>query len=175
MNQVILVDENDIENGTMEKLEAHQKGLLHRAISVFIVNSNGKWLLQQRNHDKYHSKGLWTNTCCSHPAPGEDTLMAANRRLQQEMGLSADLREIFSFQYKEKLEDNLTENEIDHVFIGVSDADPFPDKNEVVDFKHIDYRQLSEDIEKNPQQYTAWFKLIHSEVEAFLQRHLIGK
>src|SRR5690606_3613335 len=131
---VILVDENDNETGTMQKMEAHQKALLHRAISVFICNSNGEWLLQKRALQKYHSNGLWTNTSCSHPFPGESNLDAANRRLFEEMGIKAGLTEIFTFIYKEQLDNELTEHELDHVFFGISDVEPEINPDEVDDW-----------------------------------------
>lgn len=159
--EVILVDEQDRELGTLEKMEAHQKALLHRAISVFITNTKGEWLLQQRTLDKYHSKGLWTNTCCSHPMPGETTLQAAHRRLKEEMGLQSDLKEVFSFSYIQELENGLTEHEYDHVFVGVTDDIPEPHPDEVMDFKYISYSDLKKDIVQNPQNYTVWFRLIY--------------
>jgi isopentenyl-diphosphate delta-isomerase len=159
--EVILVDEQDRELGTLEKMEAHQKALLHRAISVFIINTKGEWLLQQRTLDKYHSKGLWTNTCCSHPMPGETTLQAAHRRLHEEMGLQSDLKEVFSFSYIQELENGLTEHEYDHVFVGVTDDLPEPHPDEVMDFKYISYSDLKKDIVQNPQNYTVWFRLIY--------------
>jgi len=163
-NEVILVDTNDKPIGTMEKMEAHEKALLHRAISVFIFNDEGKWLLQQRTYDKYHSKGLWTNTSCSHPFPGEDSLSAANRRLNEEMGMSADLKEVFSFTYKQELENGLTEHEFDHVFIGFSNELPKPNPDEVMSYKYISTIDLIKDVELNPENYTVWFKLIFERV-----------
>ena len=118
---VILVDENDNETGMMEKMEAHQKALLHRAISVFICNTKGEWLLQRRASNKYHSSCLWTNACCSHPHPGETYSKAASRRLKEEMGIETLLTEIFSFTYKANMENGLTEHELDHVFVGITD------------------------------------------------------
>ncbi len=163
-NEVILVDTNDKPIGTMEKMEAHEKALLHRAISVFIFNDEGKWLLQQRTYDKYHSKGLWTNTSCSHPFPGEVSLSAANRRLNEEMGMSADLKEVFSFTYKQELENGLTEHEFDHVFIGFSNELPKPNPDEVMSYKYISTIDLIKDVELNPENYTVWFKLIFERV-----------
>ena len=163
-NEVILVDVNDNPIGTMEKMEAHEKAVLHRAISVFIVNSQGEWLLQQRTLDKYHSKGLWTNTSCSHPYPGESSLDAANRRLTEEMGLKAELTELFSFTYKQELENNLTEHEYDHVFYGISDELPQPNPNEVMDYEYISFTEMKKNVEQHPENYTAWFKLIYERV-----------
>jgi len=159
-NVVILVDENDQPTGTMEKMEAHRRAVLHRAISVFIFNDKGEWLLQQRTFDKYHSKGLWTNTSCSHPFPGENSITAANRRLHEEMGMQADLKEIFSFTYKQELENGLTEHEFDHVFIGFSNEMPKPNPDEVMDYKYISTNELLQDVKLNPESYTVWFKLI---------------
>lgn len=163
-NEVILVDTNDQPIGTMEKMEAHEKAILHRAISVFIFNDEGKWLLQQRTYDKYHSKGLWTNTSCSHPFPGEDSLTAANRRLSEEMGMRAELKEIFSFTYKQELENGLTEHEFDHVFIGFCNELPKPNPDEVMDYKYVSTIDLLRDVKQNPQNYTVWFKLIFERV-----------
>jgi isopentenyl-diphosphate Delta-isomerase len=162
--QVILVDNQDKQIGTLGKLEAHQKGILHRAISVFIINSRGDWVLQRRALDKYHSKGLWTNTCCSHPYPGESNPDAAKRRLMEEMGLDSDLTELFTFTYKEKLENNLTEHEFDYIFLGITDNQPIINVNEVLEWKQIGYKELDEDIKKNPNNYTYWFKEIYTRV-----------
>lgn len=161
---VILVDENDNETGTMQKMEAHQKALLHRAISVFICNSNGEWLLQKRALQKYHSNGLWTNTSCSHPFPGESNLEAANRRLFEEMGIKAGLTEIFTFIYKEQLDNELTEHELDHVFFGISDVEPEINPDEVEDWKYISFNDLEADVKKNPKNYTVWFLKIFNKV-----------
>lgn len=169
---VILVDANDNETGTMQKLEAHQKALLHRAISVFICNSNGEWLLQKRALQKYHSNGLWTNTSCSHPFPGESSLDAANRRLWEEMGLKTELTEIFTFIYKEPLDNALTEHELDHVFFGVTDDKPEINPDEVEDWKYISFNDLEADIKKSPNNYTVWLLKIFNRVNehALLQK-----
>ena len=143
----------------MPKLEAHQKGLLHRAFSVFIFNSDYKLLLQKRASSKYHSGGLWTNTCCSHPRDGEDIIDAANRRLNEEMGIKTSLRKVFDFIYTAELDNNLIENEFDHVFYGVYDIDPIINKDEAEDFKWVDMETLKNDIENNKDQYTVWFKI----------------
>ena len=156
---VILVDEKDNQVGLMPKLEAHQKGLLHRAFSVFIFNSDYKLLLQKRASSKYHSGGLWTNTCCSHPRDGEDIIDAANRRLNEEMGIKTSLRKVFDFIYTAELDNNLIENEFDHVFYGVYDIDPIINKDEAEDFKWVDMETLKNDIENNKDQYTVWFKI----------------
>ena len=159
MENVILVDEKDNQVGLMPKLEAHQKGLLHRAFSVFIFNSDYKLLLQKRASSKYHSGGLWTNTCCSHPRDGEDIIDAANRRLNEEMGIKTSLRKVFDFIYTAELDNSLIENEFDHVFYGVYDIDPILNKEEAEDFKWIDMETLKNDIENNTDQYTVWFKI----------------
>ena len=156
---VILVDEKDNQVGLMPKLEAHQKGLLHRAFSVFVFNSNYELLLQKRASSKYHSGGLWTNTCCSHPRDGEDTIDAANRRLYEEMGIKTSLRKVFDFIYKAELDNNLTEHEFDHVFYGVYNNDPVINIEEADDFKWIDMETLRNDIDNNPDQFTVWFKI----------------
>jgi len=155
-----LVDERDNEIGLMPKTEAHKKAMLHRAISVFIFNSDGDWLLQRRALSKYHSAGLWTNTCCTHPLPNESNIDAANRRLRQEMGMQCQLKEIFSFTYKEALDNELTEHEFDHVFIGISNFVPRINPKEVADFKYVSYNDLTLNIINNPTLYTVWFKKI---------------
>lgn len=163
-DEVILVNENDVEIGLMAKLEAHQKGLLHRAFSIFIFNTKGELLLQQRASDKYHSAGLWSNTCCSHPLPYEGTENAAVRRLEEEMGLEAPLHFIFSFLYKAELENGLTEHEFDHVFWGVSDHEPIINTSEVSNFKYISVEALSEDMLQHPYKYTEWLKICFADV-----------
>lgn len=160
---VILVDENDNPIGTMPKMEAHEKAMLHRAFSVFILNANDEVLLQQRANDKYHSAGLWTNTCCSHPHPGEDTLDAARRRLKEEMGMEADLQFVFKFMYKAPFDNLLTEHEIDHVFIGKTDQLPIINPEEVASYKYMKPEEIKLDMEQNPQSYTVWFRIIFNE------------
>ena len=162
--KVILVDGNDKETGLMCKTEAHENGLLHRAVSVFIINSAGDWLLQRRALDKYHSAGLWTNTCCSHPLPGETTENAAKRRLFEEMGMTCDLIPLFNFTYREKLENGLIEHELDYVFLGVSDDIPVINDSEVSDFNYLGFQELENDIKTNPESYTIWFWKIFKEV-----------
>lgn len=159
-NDVILVDEFDTEIGHMEKLEAHQKGLLHRAFSVLIFNSKQEMLLQQRALGKYHSEGLWTNACCSHQAPKETTFEAAARRLQEEMGMICSFKEGFKFRYRTELENNLIENELDHVIIGYCDENPILNPTEAQNFKWVKMEELLEDMQLNPKIYTVWFKLI---------------
>jgi len=157
--KVILVDKNDNQVGLMPKLEAHEKGVLHRAFSIFIFNSKYELLLQKRASSKYHSGGLWTNTCCSHPREGEDILDAANRRLDEEMGITTSLRKVYDFIYKAELDNQLTEHEFDHVFYGVCDNDPILNKDEAEDFKWVDMETLNNDIIKNEDNYTVWFKI----------------
>ncbi|MBS1636649.1 MAG: isopentenyl-diphosphate Delta-isomerase [Bacteroidetes bacterium] len=159
-DKVILVDEQDRELGQMEKLEAHQKGLLHRAISVFIFNSHRELLLQRRAAGKYHSAGLWTNTCCSHPWPGESTKEAAGRRLYEEMGLHAELQFNTSFIYKTVFDNGLTEHELDHIFTGNSNDTPLPDPMEVAEYKWSSLADIRRDMQMYPEEYTSWFKII---------------
>jgi len=158
-NDIILVDENDTPIGESNKDKVHKNGLFHRAFSVFVLNNKNKLLLQKRALSKYHSPGLWTNTCCSHPKPGETTPDAAHRRLQEEMGFDCDLEDIFSFTYRAEFENNLIENEFDHVFIGYYDGKINPDVAEVDDYKWIGSEILKKDIENNPDIYTAWLKI----------------
>jgi isopentenyl-diphosphate delta-isomerase len=154
------VDEFDTEIGQMEKLEAHQKGVLHRAFSVLIFNSKNELLLQQRAFGKYHSEGLWTNACCSHQAANETTFEAAARRLHEEMGMRCSFKEGFKFRYKTELENNLIENELDHVILGFSDENPILNPSEAQDFKWISMDDLLKDMHLHPEKYTVWFKLI---------------
>ena len=161
---VILVDKDDRQIGVAGKMEAHHKGLLHRAVSVFIINSRGEWILQRRAFDKYHSNGLWTNTCCTHPYPGETATDAAKRRLREEMGIECNLVDLFTFIYREKLDNELTEYELDHVFIGVTDDVPVINTKEVEEWEAVSYSDLHEDIGKNPANYTYWFKEIYEKV-----------
>ena len=158
-DNVILVDKNDNQVGLMPKLEAHQKGVLHRAFSVFIFNNKYELLLQKRATSKYHSGGLWTNTCCSHPREDEDILDAANRRLIEEMGIETTLRKVYEFTYKAELDNDLIEHEFDHVFYGVYNEDPSINKDEAEGFKWIDMDSLNEDIKTNGDIYTVWFKI----------------
>jgi isopentenyl-diphosphate Delta-isomerase len=162
---VVLVDENDLALGTMEKHEVHRRAILHRAVSVFIFNSKGEWLLQQRAKEKYHSNSLWTNTCCTHPHPGEGNHEAANRRLKEEMGINCSLTEIFHFLYNEQLDNGYTEHELDHVYIGITDDLPSINTDEVMDYKYITIDELINDIEINPDRYTVWFRKIMTQYE----------
>jgi isopentenyl-diphosphate delta-isomerase len=160
---VILVDEQNNELGLMEKQEAHEKAMLHRAFSVFIFNTKGELLLQQRSIAKYHSGGLWTNTCCSHPRPGEDTIDAAHRRLKEEMGFDCELSEKFHFIYKAPFENGLTEHELDFIYTGTFDGAVQINSNEVAGYKWLSIPDLAADIKVNPKQYTAWFSIILKE------------
>ena len=157
--QVILVDEEDVPKGQMDKMEAHEKGVLHRAFSVFIFNSKRELLLQQRAMSKYHSAGLWTNTCCSHPRIEESNIYAARRRLMEEMGMDCDVSYLFKFTYKAIFEDGLTEHEVDHVFFGMSDELPVINPDEVEAFKYMDLHTLTQDIVVNPGAYTPWLRI----------------
>jgi len=148
-------------------LEAHKSGVLHEAFSIFVFNKNKELLLQRRNPAKYHSGGLWSNTCCSHPKENENLRVAVHRRLQEEMGIDCDLTELFTFTYKVELENNLTENEFDHVFIGHSDKEARPNSDEVSEYKWIKIAELKRDIENNPTLYTEWLKIIMNN-QAFL-------
>ena len=170
MEEIILVDEQDNVIGTMEKMEAHQKGVLHRAFSVVLFNSNGELLLQKRSKDKYHSGGLWTNTCCSHPLPDEAIRDAAQRRLQYEMGINFQPEFAFKFIYKTPLENSLVEHELDHVFTGIFDGRPVINTDEVSEWKFMSLSELKNDMERSPEIYTAWFRLIvnHPQMELIL-------
>ncbi len=161
MEKVILVDKNNKELGFEEKLEAHKKGLLHRAFSIFVFNQNGELLLQQRDKNKYHSGGLWTNTVCSHPKPDESYEKAVHRRLKEEMGFDCELKKVGCFTYRAEFDNGLTENEYDCVFMGIYDSkDIYPDKKEVEDYKWIKAEELIVDTKKHPKKYTPWFKEI---------------
>lgn len=157
---VILVDENDQQIGLMGKMEAHERALLHRAFSVFIMNDKGELMLQQRAAEKYHSPLLWANTCCSHQRDGESNLNAGKRRLQEEMGFVVELKEVFSFIYKAPFDNGLTEHELDHVMIGSFNGDPKINKEEVESYKWMKPEAVKKDMELQPEIYTEWFKII---------------
>lgn len=165
---VILVNENDEKVGLMPKMEAHEKGLLHRAFSIFIFNEKNELLLQQRALEKYHSPGLWTNTCCSHQRDGESSLEAGTRRLEEEMGFTTDLKETTSFIYKAPFDNGLTEHELDHILIGRFDGVPKINENEVAAWKWVPLEAVKEDFHVNPHQYTAWFKIIFDKFYNYL-------
>lgn len=158
--QVVLVNENDEKIGLMPKQEAHEKGVLHRAFSVFIFNAKNELMLQQRALHKYHSPGLWTNTCCSHQRDGETTLEAGKRRLFEEMGFSTDLKETTSFIYKAPFDNGLTEHELDHILVGNFEGIPNINTEEVATWKWKDLAEVKMDIQNNPEIYTEWFKII---------------
>lgn len=169
--KVILVNEKDEQIGLMPKLEAHEKAQLHRAFSIFILNSKNEVMLQQRASEKYHSPLLWTNTCCSHQREGETNIQAGNRRLREEMGFSTDLKELFSFIYKAPFDNGLTEHELDHVMIGYSDDEPVINPEEVESWKWMNIDEIKEDMQRNPAIYTVWFKIIFDEFYHFLEEH----
>lgn len=173
MNQVILVNHKDEPIGVMEKMEAHEKAVLHRAFSVFIFNDSGQMLLHQRAFKKYHSGGLWTNACCSHPAPGEILETAAHTRLHFEMGFDAPLFPAFSFIYKTGFDNGLTEHEFDHVFIGKYNGAVEPDTNEVQSFAFMDVKEIAEQISRSPEKFTSWFKIAFPKVVEYLAAHPI--
>lgn len=163
--QVILVDAEDRQTGTMGKMEAHEKGLLHRAFSVFIFNTKGEMLLQQRALHKYHSGGLWTNACCSHPNPGEEILTAAQRRIKEELGIKTNLEKVFDFVYKTETDNGLTEHEFDHVFTGEYEGGIDFNKEEVMDFCYKNVHEIRHSLLSHPQKYTAWFQLAFPKIE----------
>lgn len=165
MTEVILVNENDEAVGTMEKIAAHRKALLHRAFSVFIFNRKGEMLLQQRASNKYHSPNLWTNACCSHPMPGEETIDAAHRRLVEEMGFDTELEHAFSFIYKTPFDNGLTEHELDHVFIGHYDGIINPDETEVRDFTFMKMEAIKQSMDIHNHKYTSWFTIAFPKLE----------
>ena len=158
--KVVLVDRNDNPMGLMSKLEAHEKGVLHRAFSVFILNKKGQLMLQRRALDKYHSPGLWTNTCCSHPRESEGNIEAGVRRLKEEMGFTTPLKSMFSFIYKSKFDNGLTEHEFDHVLLGYYDKQPFINTIEVSEWKWMSLDKIILEIKNKPEDFTVWFKII---------------
>lgn len=165
MEKVILVDEADSPLGLEEKMKAHELGLLHRAFSVFVFNLKGELMLQQRASHKYHSPGLWTNTCCSHPRENEIVEEAAHRRLMEEMGFDCLLKKAFHFTYRADVGQGLTEHEFDHVFFGFTDIQPAINKDEVNNWKYMPMEEIKERIAKNPDEFTTWFRIAFSEVQ----------
>ncbi len=159
-DHVILVDHLDREIGISPKMEAHKKGKLHRAVSVFIFNSEGKWLLQQRASDKYHCADLWSNACCTHPVQGESVLSAASRRLMEEMGLNVVLHKLMELKYISELDNGLIENEYDHIFVGFSDDIPQLNPNEVAEYSYQSIQRIQKGIKNIPNGFTPWFKLL---------------
>lgn len=177
VKEIILVDENDKITGTCEKMEAHEKGWLHRAFSVFIFDEQGRLLLQQRADDKYHCGNLWANTCCSHPAPGEETAAAARRRLKQEMGFETELRKVFHFTYKAHFENGLTEHEFDHVYTGKYEGPVHPDPREVKDYRYLHLYKIREMLSRDPGQFAPWFRIAFPMIENWWgteYRHLVA-
>lgn len=170
---VILVDENDNPIGLMPKMEAHEKAVLHRAFSVFILNEKKELMLQQRAAHKYHSPLLWTNTCCSHQKEYETNLQAGNRRLSEEMGFQTPLKELFHFIYKAPFDNGLTEHELDHVMIGFYENNPIINEEEVATWKWMDIESVKNDIEQNPDLYTVWFKIIFEKFYHYFEEHTI--
>jgi isopentenyl-diphosphate delta-isomerase len=171
MEEVILVDVNDSPMGVMEKMEAHQLGKLHRAFSIFVFNEKKELLLQQRAASKYHSGGLWTNTCCSHPRPQEKLSDAIHRRLQEEMGFDCELKHIFSFIYNAELDNDLIEHEYDHVFFGQTKRLPVLNPKEVMNYKFMSIEDIERDIETYPKQYTEWFKIAMKKISVKTVNH----
>ncbi len=169
--EVILVNEFDKPLGSMEKIEAHRQALLHRAFSIFIFNSKGEMLLQRRAATKYHSGGLWTNACCSHPRPGEDTGHAARRRLSEELGFTTRLEKIFDFTYKSAFDNGLTEFEFDHVFVGMHDQAVYPNQEEVSEYRFLSPDAIRMELASNPDQYTSWFHLAFPLIKSWLGRN----
>lgn len=170
---VILVNERDEPIGLMPKMEAHEKAVLHRAFSVFVLNSKNEIMLQQRAHHKYHSPLLWTNTCCSHQREGEMNIQAGSRRLFEEMGFKTELKELFHFIYKAPFDNGLTEHELDHVMIGYYNDAPNINTEEVEDWKWMPIEAVKSDIQNNPDLYTIWFKIIFDEFYHFLEEHTL--
>lgn len=171
--QVILVNEKDEQIGLMPKMEAHEKAVLHRAFSVFVLNSKNEIMLQQRAHHKYHSPLLWTNTCCSHQREGETNIQAGSRRLFEEMGFKTDLKELFHFIYKAPFDNGLTEHELDHVMIGYYNDAPNINAEEVEDWKWMPIEAVKTDIQNHPDLYTIWFKIIFDQFYHFLEEHTL--
>lgn len=168
---VILVNENDEPIGLMPKMEAHEKAVLHRAFSVFILNSNNEIMLQQRAAQKYHSPLLWTNTTCSHQRAGETNIEAGSRRLMEEMGIETELKELFSFIYKAPFDNGLTEHELDHVMIGYYNDEPNINREEAESWKWMGITDVKNDMQANADQYTVWFKIIFDEFYHYLEDH----
>ena len=171
--QVILVNEQDEPIGLMAKLEAHEKAVLHRAFSVFILNDKKEIMLQQRATHKYHSPLLWTNTCCSHQRNGETNIEAGTRRLQEEMGFTAELKELFHFIYKAPFDNGLTEHELDHVMIGYSTNEPYINPEEVANWKWMSIEAVKQDMVDNPDIYTVWFKIIFDKFYHYIEEHTL--
>ncbi|MGB0402668.1 MAG: isopentenyl-diphosphate Delta-isomerase [Salibacteraceae bacterium] len=172
---VILVDENDNPLGTMEKMLAHEKGVLHRAFSVFLFNSNNEILLQKRALNKYHAPGLWTNSCCSHQAVGESNVEAAKRRVFEELGIHVESKEAFTFTYRADMGNGLTEHEFDHVLIGAFEGECFPNSDEVMDYSYVSIENIELDMNQKPEKYTPWFRIVFPKLIAYLQTQKVSK
>ncbi|MCK5824919.1 MAG: isopentenyl-diphosphate Delta-isomerase [Ichthyobacteriaceae bacterium] len=172
VEKVVLVNTNDEQIGVMEKMEAHEKALLHRAFSVFVINSKNQLMIQRRALGKYHSPGLWTNTCCSHPRENESYANGAHRRLVEEMGFDCNLNEVFSFIYKAPFDNGLTEHEFDRVFVGTCETQPVINTDEVDSWKWIDMPELVDDIKNNSDNYTVWFKIIFEKFSDYFTEYL---
>ncbi|MDB5190769.1 MAG: isopentenyl-diphosphate delta-isomerase [Segetibacter sp.] len=170
MEQVILVNEQDEQVGTMEKMEAHYKAVLHRAFSVFIFNEKGEMLLQQRATSKYHSGGLWTNACCSHPRPAEETTAAAVRRMYEELGFTTPIHKVFDFIYQAPFDNGLTEHEFDHVFVGDFHGKIKPNPDEVKDYCYKSMEEIRETLINHSNKYTAWFHIAFPKVHDWWQK-----
>lgn len=170
---VILVDETDNEVGVLEKLAAHRLGVLHRAFSVFLFDRAGRCLLHQRAESKYHSGGLWTNACCSHPRPGEITIAGARRRLAEELGIRCALQSAFSFVYRAEFDDGLIEHEYDHVYVGLFDGEPDPDPDEVADWAWMTPQAIDEALRTRPEHFTYWFRACYEKVMHFRDGNMI--
>ena len=172
-DNVILVNQKDEQIGLMPKLEAHEKAVLHRAFSVFVLNNKNEIMLQQRAQHKYHSPLLWTNTCCSHQREGETNIQAGSRRLFEEMGFETQLKELFHFIYKAPFDNGLTEHELDHVMIGTYDGEPKINPEEVENWKWMCIEDVREDMRLHPEIYTVWFKIIFDQFYHYLEEHKI--
>ena len=168
--QVVLVNEQDEALGAMEKMEAHRTASLHRAFSVFVFDDRGRLLLQQRAEGKYHSGGLWTNTCCGHPRPGEEIGAAAKRRLNEEMNILIDMEPRFRFLYRAALDNELHEHELDHVFFARFSGIPRPDPSEVMAWRYVPVAEVDEELTRDPDRYTVWFQKCWNEVREHLER-----
>ncbi|PZW38870.1 isopentenyl-diphosphate delta-isomerase [Mesonia algae] len=166
--KVILVNENDEQIGLMEKIEAHEKALLHRAFSVFVYNDKNEVMIQQRALSKYHSPGLWTNTCCSHQKEGETNVEAGKRRLMEEMGFQTDLKEVTSFIYKAPFDNGLSEHEYDYILVGHYNEEPKINPDEVASWKWMSLEDIKKDMNNHPEKYTAWFKIIFDKYYNFI-------
>lgn len=171
---VILVDENDRQTGTCEKLEAHQKGLKHRAFSIFLFNKKGEFLLQQRAAEKYHTPGLWSNTCCSHPRPDEEMEEALQRKLFQEMGIQSPVEKVFDFSYRADFENGLIENEVDHVYFGEYNEAPNPNPSEIQSWKYSSFEDIKKEIAQDESNFTPWFKLVLDQVKDHYKKRMMA-